>query len=53
MTILQSEWLKTKRTPLRPLAAGLPLLYAALILWYYSRWEITPERQLSLFLSFF
>lgn len=53
MTILQSEWLKTKRTPLRPLAVGLPLLYAALILWYFSRWDITPERQLSLFLAFF
>lgn len=53
MTILKSEWLKTKRTPLRPLVLGLPLLYAALILWYYSRWEITPEKQLSLFLAFF
>ena len=53
MALLKSEWLKTKRTPLRPLVAVLPLLYATLILWYFSRWDITPERQLSLFMAFF
>jgi ABC-2 type transport system permease protein len=30
-----------------------PLLYAILILWYFSRWEVTPDVQLSLFQAFF
>lgn len=53
MGIFISEWLKTKRTPVRMLTFFLPFLLPLPFLWYFSRREITLETHHLLFQAFF
>ena len=53
MKILVSEWIKTKRTPIRWLTFLTPVIFTALIVWYFSLRTITVETQISIFEAFF
>lgn len=53
MKILLSEWIKTKRTPLRWLVLLLPVVFAALMIWYFSIRISTPDIQIIMFQAFF
>ncbi|SET14578.1 lantibiotic immunity ABC transporter MutG family permease subunit [Anaerobranca gottschalkii] len=53
MKILISEWIKTKRTPIRWLAFLTPVIFAALIIWYFSLKAIMIDIQISIFQVFF
>lgn len=53
MKSLSSEWIKTKRTPIRWLTFLAPVVFAALVIWYYSMRKITVDTQISIFQTFF
>ncbi|HZK84186.1 MAG TPA: lantibiotic immunity ABC transporter MutG family permease subunit [Desulfosporosinus sp.] len=53
MNLLLSEWLKTKRTPIRWLAFVTPVIFAALIIWYFSYQKVTTDTPFSIFRAFF
>jgi len=53
MKILLSEWMKTKRTPVRWITFLTPVIFAALIVWYFSFRTITADTQISIFEAFF
>ncbi|MEZ0537889.1 lantibiotic immunity ABC transporter MutG family permease subunit [Caldicellulosiruptoraceae bacterium PP1] len=53
MKIFISEWIKTKRTPIRWLTFLTPLIFTALITWYFSLKTITIYTQISIFKAFF
>lgn len=53
MRIIISEWVKTKRTPVRWLAFFTPVIFAAFIVWYFSLRVITKDIQVSIFQAFF
>lgn len=53
MKILRSEWMKTKRTPVRWLAFLMPVLLAGVLIGYYSLRPLTPDIQLNIFVTFF
>lgn len=53
MKILSSEWMKTKRTQTRWLVFPMPVVFAALMIWYYSVRINTPDIQISMFQAFF
>lgn len=43
LRLMRADWLKTRRTPLRPAVLGAPAGYALLMLWYFSHRPATPE----------
>jgi ABC-2 type transport system permease protein len=51
--ILSSEWIKTKRTPIRWLTFLAPMIFAALIIGYYSIRTVPGDIQISIFQMFF
>jgi ABC-2 type transport system permease protein len=51
--ILSSEWIKTKRTHIRWLTFLAPVIFAALVIGYYSIREISTDIQTSIFQVFF
>lgn len=53
MGVVGSEWLKTKRTPIRYLIVLMPVIFTALIVWYYSMRTIKGDLQISIFEVFF
>lgn len=53
MKILSSEWIKTKRTPIRWLIFLVPVIFAALLIGYYSIRAISADIQISIFQVFF
>lgn len=53
MKILISEWIKTKRTPIRWFAFFTPIIFATFIIWYFSLKPISKNTQLSIFEAFF
>lgn len=53
MKMLISEWLKTKRTPIRWLTFFTPVLFAGFIIWYFSLKTITIDTQILIFEAFF
>ncbi|MGA8942109.1 MAG: lantibiotic immunity ABC transporter MutG family permease subunit [Thermoactinomyces sp.] len=53
MNQLSSEWLKTKRTPVRWLVFLFPVVFAALMIGYYSLRFNTAEIQGSMYQAFF
>lgn len=53
MKIFISEWIKTKRTPIRWLTFFTPVIFVALIVWYFSLKAITLDTQVSIFQAFF
>jgi ABC-2 type transport system permease protein len=53
LRLLRSDWLKTKRTPLRLAIFAAPVGYALLLLWYFSSFRVTPELPLQLYRAFF
>jgi ABC-2 type transport system permease protein len=48
-----SEWIKTKRTPVRWLVFLTPVIFAALTTRYFSLKTITIDTQISIFQAFF
>lgn len=53
MSVLKTEWLKLKRTLIKWLVFGLPVLLSSLLVWYFSNRKITPTLELSIFSTFF
>ncbi|GAB7388054.1 lantibiotic immunity ABC transporter MutG family permease subunit [Bacillaceae bacterium] len=53
MKLFASEWMKTKRTPVRWLPFFTPLVFAALILWYCSLRKTTEDLPIFIFQIFF
>ncbi|MEQ6359820.1 ABC-2 type transport system permease protein [Thermoanaerobacter thermohydrosulfuricus] len=53
MSILASEWIKTKRTPIRWLTFLAPMIFSGLIIWYFSLRPIKMDTQISIFQAFF
>ncbi|MBA4603078.1 lantibiotic immunity ABC transporter MutG family permease subunit [Thermoactinomyces mirandus] len=53
MNLLSSEWLKTKRTPVRWFVFLIPVVFAALMIWYYSFRFIPANIQISMYRAFF
>ncbi|QXM05468.1 lantibiotic immunity ABC transporter MutG family permease subunit [Crassaminicella indica] len=53
MRILWSEWIKTKRTPIRWLVFLMPVIFSGFIIWYYSNLTIKADVQISIFQTFF
>lgn len=53
MRILISEWIKTKRTPVKWISLLTPVVFAVLIVWYFSFRTITADTQISIFQAFF
>jgi len=53
MNLFMCEWLKTRRTPLRWTVFLSPLIFSALILWYFSLRKTTLPVQIAIFEAFF
>ena len=53
MKILASEWIKTRRTPIRWIIFLTPVIFAALVIGYYSMRTISTDIQISIFEVFF
>ncbi|PTQ57213.1 MAG: Lantibiotic ABC transporter [Candidatus Carbobacillus altaicus] len=53
LPILRAEWLKTKRTSVRALTFGLPVLFALLLVAYFALRGKTEAVQLTVFAAFF
>ncbi|MDF2505548.1 lantibiotic immunity ABC transporter MutG family permease subunit [Clostridium sp.] len=51
--ILSAEWIKIKRTPIKWASFLTPVIYAILIIWYYSLKTINSDTQISIFETFF
>ncbi|MNO25900.1 ABC-2 family transporter protein [compost metagenome] len=53
LRLLSSDWLKTKRTPVRWLTGAVVLAYPALLLWYFARPVRTAELPYDMHQAFF
>ena len=53
LRLMRADWLKTRRTPVRWAVIAMPAGYALLILWYFSRFRVTPELPLRIYSAFF
>jgi len=53
LRLMRADWLKTRRTPVRWAVIVMPAGYALLILWYFSRFRVTPELPLRIYSAFF
>lgn len=53
MKILAAEWIKTRRTPIRWIVFLTPVIFAALVIGYYSMRAISTDIQISIFEVFF
>ncbi|SHK57084.1 lantibiotic immunity ABC transporter MutG family permease subunit [Paramaledivibacter caminithermalis] len=53
MNIFISEWIKIKRTPILWLTFLIPVIFAALMIWYFSLRTITINTQILIFQAFF
>ena len=53
LRLMRADWLKTRRTPVRWAVIAMPAGYALLILWYFSRFRVTPELPLKIYSAFF
>lgn len=51
-TLLHVEWLKLKRSPVKWLVLGAPLLYAAMLVWYYHGRQIKPGLTYAVYQTF-
>lgn len=53
LRLMRSDWLKTRRTPIRWAVIAVPAGYALLLLWYFSRSRLTPELPFKMYSAFF
>lgn len=51
--LLAVEWVKLRRTPVKWLVFGLPVLFASLLVWYYSGRAVKPGTAAAVFEVFF
>lgn len=53
LRIINSEWIKTKRTPVQWISFIIPILYTLMLIWYFSMLKREPNLNIKVFETFF